>query len=393
MSYFTVEQQQQLMFTQLPKALLYEDKYKQMTNDSKVLYSFLVDRVSLSLKNNFIDDAGRVYIKCSEITMAEILNKSEKTVRRFKKELLDKGLLEQPDAKNNKTMYYVKQPEVTVSKLDDYIADFQEVVAEKTKKEIERNREYRLNKAKKKVADFKAKNCNGNNDRSIENTGSEVEKSLDPLETLATVEITDCDQSKLPFSNNDFSNTDLLSMYVCSGKPSYSEYNSAFIDLYTSTGLIPSMDLINILIDYEQVFEYDLFEYLFLEIYNKFKAGNISNIENYLISALDRQSSMRNFTLSEYVTYKSEFNNTYAKKFNKKQSTRKADAPAEIVEQPEIVPTEKPIEVPEIIDTVKADVDERIAILHFRQANGLMSVEYFGKTLDELKAIVAEREN
>ena len=53
MSYFTVEEEQKKMFTQLPKALLYEEKYKPMTNDSKLLYSFLVDRVSLSLKNGY----------------------------------------------------------------------------------------------------------------------------------------------------------------------------------------------------------------------------------------------------------------------------------------------------------------------------------------------------
>src|SRR5699024_10487010 len=98
MSYFTIQEEQQKMFTQLPKALLYEDIYKPMSNDSKVLYSFLIDRVSLSAKNGYVDEQGRVYIKCSEITMAEILNKTEKTVRKFKKELIDKDLLEQADA-------------------------------------------------------------------------------------------------------------------------------------------------------------------------------------------------------------------------------------------------------------------------------------------------------
>lgn len=134
MSYFTVQQEQQKMFTQLPKALLYEEKYKKMTNDSKVLYSFLVDRVQLSLKNNYIDDLGRVYIKCSEITMSEILNKSEKTIRKYKNELIKFDLLEQADAKQDKTKYYVKQPIVTVSKLEDYIDGFLTTVNDRTQK-------------------------------------------------------------------------------------------------------------------------------------------------------------------------------------------------------------------------------------------------------------------
>lgn len=390
MSYFTIKEEQQKMFTQLPKALLYEDKYKPMSNDSKILYSFLVDRVSLSLKNGYTDELGRVYIKCSEITMAEILNKSEKTVRKFKKELIDKGLLEQPDAKNEKTKYYVKQPDVTVAKLEDYIADFQEVVKEKAKKEIERNREYRIKKAHNKVADFKAKLCNGNNDRSVENTELQSEKSLKPLETLATVKTTVMHQSKLPYSNNDFSNTDLLSMYVCTGEPAntdYRSFNSAFVNLY-STYLVPSTELIDILMSYEEVFDYELFEYLFLEVYNKFKAGRVSNIERYLITTLDGQSSRRIFTLPEYIEYKAEFNTKNYNRTNTqpKRSIKQPVAPKapEVKDQPEVPVSEPKHEIPN-------NSDSTLEKLRFRQANDLMSVEYMDMSLEELKSVVAER--
>ena len=178
MSYFTVEDVQQSLYVQLPKALLYEENYKKMSNDSKVLYSFLMDKVLLSLKNNWIDENKNIFIRCSEIAMAEILNKSEKTVRKFKNELIDKGLLEQPDS-SDKTRLYIKKPSVTVEKLGEYLEVFNAVVKDKRKSETERIKDYRLRKAQGKVLKLKESLCNGKNYRSIENTSVEgVEEKI-----------------------------------------------------------------------------------------------------------------------------------------------------------------------------------------------------------------------
>ena len=400
MSYFTIQEEQQKMFTQLPKALLYEDIYKPMSNDSKVLYSFLIDRVSLSAKNGYVDEQGRVYIKCSEITMAEILNKTEKTVRKFKKELIDKDLLEQADAKNDKTKYYVKQPKVTVAKLEDYIADFQEVVKEKTKKELERNKEYRLRKANNKVADLKAQFCNGNNDRSIENTELNSEKSLEPLQSLATVENTVMHQSKLPFSNNEFSNTDLLSMYVCTGTPAYEEIKSPFIQLAKDYNIIFNPELEGMIMSYEEVFTYELYEYLFFEILNKYRNGRVNDFGKYLLSTLDTQSSKGNFTLEDYLVYKADFNEkTYRSKTNNSSNNKKpvVKKPAK-KEEPTFVPSFEPTnaepipveELPEFKEDVK--MLEKIEIINFRKENNLNGTKYINMSLEELKQEVKKRE-
>ena len=400
MSYFTIQEEQQKMFTQLPKALLYEDIYKPMSNDSKVLYSFLIDRVSLSAKNGYVDEQGRVYIKCSEITMAEILNKTEKTVRKFKKELIDKDLLEQADAKNDKTKYYVKQPKVTVAKLEDYIADFQEVVKEKTKKELERNKEYRLRKANNKVADLKAQFCNGNNDRSIENTELNSEKSLEPLQSLATVENTVMHQSKLPFSNNEFSNTDILSMYVCTGTPAYEEIKSPFIQLAKDYNIIFNPELEGMIMSYEEVFTYELYEYLFFEILNKYRNGRVNDFGKYLLSTLDTQSSKGNFTLEDYLVYKADFNEkTYRSKTNNSSNNKKpvVKKPAK-KEEPTFVPSFEPTnaepipveELPEFKEDIK--MLEKIEIINFRKENNLNGTKYINMSLEELKQEVKKRE-
>lgn len=393
MSYFTIQEEQQKMFTQLPKALLYEDLYKTMSNDSKILYSFLVDRVSLSVKNGYVDDFGRVFIKCSEITMAEILNKSEKTVRKFKKELIDKDLLEQADAKNDKTKYYVKQPKVTVSKLEDYIKDFLEVVEEKTIKEKERNKEYRLKKAQNKVANLKAKLCNGKNDRSIENTELQDENSLKPLETLATVKTTDCEQSKLPFSNNDFSNTDFLGMYVCTGEPAY-EKETAFIQLAKDNQITFSPEVKEMIMSYEEVFSYELYEYIFFDVLNKYRNGKVNNFEKYLLSALDTQSSKRNFTLTDYVAYKADFNKTnyprnqYVKPNQNKSNNKPVEPKAPEVKEPDVQP-EEPKFVPS--SEPNPELEERILALKLRQEHNLTGVEYLCMSVEELKAVIEDK--
>lgn len=407
MSYFTVKEEQQKMFTQLPKALLYEDKYKTMSNDSKVLYSFLVDRVSLSMKNGYIDNLGRVFIKCSEITMAEILNKSEKTVRKFKKELIEKDLLEQPDAKNEKTTYYVKQPIVTVEKLEDYIADFQQVVNEKAQKEIERNKEYRKRKANNEVANLNAKNCYGNNDRSIENTGFQDENSLNPLEMLATVETTVMHQSKLPYSNTDFSNTD-FSMYVCTDEPTetelellkrkYEEENYRMLTLIRKLNLAITDFFENFLKELEdEGFDYELFEQVLFCALNK----RVNNLEGYVYRTIKNLQAKgvtnryeydldvelyvaKNFRNGRLVMGKD--NHTYRPKNN--TNTKKTKAPAEPKEQPVFVPS---VEVPEVKEPVNFEVNERVQCLKFRRENNLMDCKYFAMNLEELKAVVAER--
>lgn len=411
MSYFTIREEQQKMFTQLPKALLYEDKYKKMSNDSKVLYSFLVDRVSLSLKNGYTDDLGRVFIKCSEITMAEILNKSEKTVRKFKKELIDKGLLEQADLKNDKTKYYVKQPDVTVDKLEDYIADFQEVVKEKAQKELERNREYRMKKASNKIANFNEQNCNGKNDRSIENTSFQDEKTLNPLEMLATVKTTVMHQSKLPYSNTDFSNTD-FSMYVCTDEPTetelellkrkYEEENYKMLTLVRKHNLAITDFFEGYLKHLEdEGFDYELFEQVLYCAINK----RVNNLEGYVYKTIKRLQEKgitnryeydldvemyvaKNFRNGKLVIGKD--NHTYRPKNN----TKKTQTPAE--PKAPVVPQEKPVFVPlaEVNDIEENfEINQRVECLNFRKQHNLTESKYFEMNLEQLKAVVAEREN
>ena len=47
-------------FFRLPKCLVNNVYFAELSADAKLLYAFFLDRVSLSIKNGWIDDKGRV---------------------------------------------------------------------------------------------------------------------------------------------------------------------------------------------------------------------------------------------------------------------------------------------------------------------------------------------
>ena len=60
--YFYPEQADQFAFFRIPKILFRDKRFKHISTDAKVLYGLMLDRVSLSAKNHWIDSQGRVYI-------------------------------------------------------------------------------------------------------------------------------------------------------------------------------------------------------------------------------------------------------------------------------------------------------------------------------------------
>jgi hypothetical protein len=49
-------------FYRIPKALFADPYFKKLSCEAKVLYGLLLDRMSLSVKNKWFDEQGRVYI-------------------------------------------------------------------------------------------------------------------------------------------------------------------------------------------------------------------------------------------------------------------------------------------------------------------------------------------
>ena len=83
-------------YYQIPQELFVNEKYKKKLNsDSKILYAFLLDRLSLSQKNHWIDEDNNVYLIFTREEVQEKLNLSDKTVTKSFKILMEVNLVQE----------------------------------------------------------------------------------------------------------------------------------------------------------------------------------------------------------------------------------------------------------------------------------------------------------
>ena len=54
-NYFTKEHAKQQLFFKVPKALMYHSKYKKLSSNAKLIYSFMLDRLNLSNNDSFLN--------------------------------------------------------------------------------------------------------------------------------------------------------------------------------------------------------------------------------------------------------------------------------------------------------------------------------------------------
>ena len=83
-----------LSFFKFPKPFIYDEKYKTLSNNAKMLYMLLFDRLELSLKNGWHDKEGNVFqYYTNEQLMIDLNCNSNNTIIKIKKELNDAGLM------------------------------------------------------------------------------------------------------------------------------------------------------------------------------------------------------------------------------------------------------------------------------------------------------------
>lgn len=87
------ENVEEFQFYKMPK-WLFKEPYNVLSLNAKVMYMLMFDRLSLSLKNKWYDDDGRLFQYYTNEQFQDELNLgSNKTVVSAKKELAEKGLL------------------------------------------------------------------------------------------------------------------------------------------------------------------------------------------------------------------------------------------------------------------------------------------------------------
>ena len=113
LSYFYGKEADQYSFYKIPKLLFTDEHFKNVSVEAKVLYGLMLDRMSLSVKNQWLDGEGRAYIYYSLEDIMDALGCSNKKAITIMKELDAEagiGLIEKKRQGQGKpTMIYVKQ--------------------------------------------------------------------------------------------------------------------------------------------------------------------------------------------------------------------------------------------------------------------------------------------
>ena len=93
-NYYFGSQAEQFSFVRIPRIMLTEPAFQELSLASKVLYGVLLGRMSLSMKNNWFDDENRVYIIYQIGEIQEDLGLTKRKAMDLLSELEDFGLLE-----------------------------------------------------------------------------------------------------------------------------------------------------------------------------------------------------------------------------------------------------------------------------------------------------------
>mgnify|MGYP000019493448 CR=1 FL=1 len=81
-------------FYRIPKALFQEQRFQNLSTDAKTLYGILLDRMSLSVKNEWFDKQGRVFIIFTIEDVKRALCCADNKATKLLRELENFGLIE-----------------------------------------------------------------------------------------------------------------------------------------------------------------------------------------------------------------------------------------------------------------------------------------------------------
>ena len=111
--FYTEKEEVTLRFYQVPKALFKNPVYKGLGLGPKLMYSILRDRLDVSIKNNWKDEKGYIYLIFSVEELSTLLEINKDTVTTYKRELVKYRLIiDKRLGQGKSNMIYVLKPEI-----------------------------------------------------------------------------------------------------------------------------------------------------------------------------------------------------------------------------------------------------------------------------------------
>ena len=118
LDYFYGQSGELFSYFRIPKALFQDSRFRQLSTDARTLYGILLDRMSLSVKNGWMDKQGRVYIIYTVREVQESLCCAEHKAVKLFRELEQIDLIERKRrGLGRPSLIYVKDFTTELSKM------------------------------------------------------------------------------------------------------------------------------------------------------------------------------------------------------------------------------------------------------------------------------------
>ena len=118
LDYFYGQSGELFSYFRIPKALFQDSRFRQLSTDARTLYGILLDRMSLSVKNGWMDKQGRVYIIYTVREVQESLCCAEHKAIKLFRELEQIDLIERKRrGLGRPSLIYVKDFTTGLSKM------------------------------------------------------------------------------------------------------------------------------------------------------------------------------------------------------------------------------------------------------------------------------------
>ena len=109
LDYFYGQSSELFSFYRIPKLLFQDSHFQPLSTDAKTLYGILLDRMSLSARNGWLDKAGRVFIIYTVQEVQDSLGCADKKATKLLREPEEYGLIERKRRGQGKPcLVYVK---------------------------------------------------------------------------------------------------------------------------------------------------------------------------------------------------------------------------------------------------------------------------------------------
>ena len=111
--FYTAKEEVTLRFYQVPKSLFKNPTYKGLSLGAKLMYSILRDRLDLSIKNDWKDEKGYIYLIFGGEDLLNLLEISKNTVTKYKKELVkNKLIIDKRLGQGKANRIYILKPDI-----------------------------------------------------------------------------------------------------------------------------------------------------------------------------------------------------------------------------------------------------------------------------------------